>query len=201
MVLICTRTLARFRVINYFKPLLDAYQGPYKIKFYYWTGLQLLIRAVFFGLSALDRRLNLMSSILLLGVLIWSSEKFSPFKRKRCVLIEILFLANLFAMLVVIISQYDAIKSIMINSFISLAMLQFVCLVILHFKVLLFETFPRCEMTLNRELNKCFLVFKNLRSREDPIARSCRLELVNPVPEKAYNYEELQEPLAAIGQC
>ena len=47
MVLIFTKTLGRFKIINYFKSLLDAYQGPYKIKFYYWTGLKLLLRAIY----------------------------------------------------------------------------------------------------------------------------------------------------------
>ena len=107
MILIFTRIFARFKIINHFKPLLDAYQGPYKIKFYYWTGLQLLIRAVFFGLSALDKSLNVMLSIIILGALIWSGEKLSPFKRKGNVLIENLFLSNLFMMLVINISQYD----------------------------------------------------------------------------------------------
>ena len=197
MVLIFTRTLAQFKVINHFKPLLDAYQGPYKIKFYYWNGLQLLIRAVFFGLSALDKSLNVMVSILLLGVLIWSSEKFSLFKRKGTSLVEILFLLNLFVMFTITISRYDAVNSAMISTLISLAMLQFVCIVILHLKVFLFETFPKCEMILDRELNKCFYALRNLRGREDP---RCQLELVNPVPEKDYNYEKLQDSLVAIGQ-
>ena len=39
VILLFTRALSRFRFINKFKPLLDAYQGPYKNKFYYWTGL------------------------------------------------------------------------------------------------------------------------------------------------------------------
>ena len=33
VILLCTRTLSRFKFIIKFKPLLDAYQGPYKIKF------------------------------------------------------------------------------------------------------------------------------------------------------------------------
>ena len=59
VILLFTRTLSRFRFINKFKPLLDAYQGPYKDKFYYWTGLQLLMRAVLFGISSLDRNINI----------------------------------------------------------------------------------------------------------------------------------------------
>ena len=50
VILLYTRTLSQFQFINKFKPLLDAYQGPYKYMFYYWTGLQLLIRAVFFSI-------------------------------------------------------------------------------------------------------------------------------------------------------
>ena len=42
VILLFTRILSRFQHINKFKPLLDAYQGPYKDKYYYWTGLQLL---------------------------------------------------------------------------------------------------------------------------------------------------------------
>ena len=146
MVLIFTKTLAQFKIINYFKPLLDAYQGPYKIKFYYWTGLQLLLRAIIFGLSALDKSLNIMLSILLLGALIWSSEKLSPFKRKGNALIEKLFLSNLYVMLVINISQYDAVDNIVISVLISLAILQLLCIVILHFKTLLIE---KCEIVFD----------------------------------------------------
>ena len=200
MVLIFTKTLGRFKIINYFKPLLDAYQGPYKIKFYYWTGLQLLLRAVIFGLSALDKSLNVMLNILLLGALIWSSEKLSPFKRKGNALIEKLFLSNLYVMLVINTSQYDAVNNIVISVLISLAMLQLLCIVILHFKTLLIETFPKCEIAfdftkVSLQLSKFFKVFRNLKGRE---GSTRDLELVNPVPEKTYNYEEFQEPLVAI---
>ena len=65
VILLFTRTLSRFRFINKFKPLLDTFQGPYNDKFYYWTGLQFLIRAVLFGISSLDKNLNLTVSIIL----------------------------------------------------------------------------------------------------------------------------------------
>ena len=200
MILIFTKTLGRFKIINYFKPLLDAYQGPYKIKFYYWTGLQLLLRAIIFGLSALDKSLNVMSSILLLGALIWSSEKLSPFKRKGNALIKKLFLSNLYVMLVINTSQYDTVNNIVISVLISLAMLQLLCIVIWHFKTLLTETFPKCEIVfdfkkVSLQLSNFFKVFRNLKGREDS---THDLELVNPVPEKTYNYEEFQEPLIAI---
>ena len=197
MILTFTRTIARFKIINHFKPLLDAYQGPYKIKFYYWTGLQLLIRAIFFGLSALDKSLNIMLSILLLGTLLWLNEKLSPYKRKGNALMEKLFLLNLFVMFVINISQYDTINNIMISVLISLAMLQLLCIVILHFKTLLIETFPKCEIVFdfNRVSLQVSKYFRNFKGREGP---RHDLELTNPVPEKTYNYEEFQEPLVAI---
>ena len=85
VILLFTRTLSlsRFRFINKFKPLLDAYQGPYKDKYYYWTGLQLLIRAVFFGISSLDRNTNISISILLLSVIIGFHGMMQPFKIKH----------------------------------------------------------------------------------------------------------------------
>ena len=152
MVLLFTKTLARFKIINHFKPLLDAYQGPYKIKFYYWAGVQLLMRAVIFGLSALDKSLNVMLCILLLGTLLWLNEKLLLFKRKRNALIEKSFLLNLFVMLVINTSQYDTVNNIMIRVLISLAMLQLLCIVILHFKTLLNESFPKCEIIINFNL-------------------------------------------------
>ena len=35
--LLFTRYLSRFRIINQFKPLLDAFQGSYKDRYYYWV--------------------------------------------------------------------------------------------------------------------------------------------------------------------
>ena len=36
------------RWVSKIRPLIDAYQGPYKIKFRFWTGLMLLIRLILF---------------------------------------------------------------------------------------------------------------------------------------------------------
>ena len=69
VILLFTRTLSRFKFITKFKPILNAYQGPYKVKLYYWTGLQLVIRTIFFGLSSLDRKVNLVTGIILLSIL------------------------------------------------------------------------------------------------------------------------------------
>ena len=106
IILILTRTLLYCKVVNYFKPLLDAYQGPYKIKFYYWTGLQLVFRVIFLGLSALDRETNLMISIILLGAMICHQKMF-PFIRRINNIIEILSLLNLQVVFVITYVFHD----------------------------------------------------------------------------------------------
>ena len=82
VILLFTRTLSRFRFINKLRPLLDAYQGPYKIRYYYWTGFQLGIRAVFFGISTFDRNVNLTVSIILFDILGGIHGTVQPFNYK-----------------------------------------------------------------------------------------------------------------------
>ena len=188
IVLIFTRTLSYFRVVNYFKPLLDAYQGPYKIKFYYWTGLQLVVRAIFFGLSALDREINLMISIILLGVIICLQNVF-PFIKKINNTIEILSLLNL--QVIFVIAYFMPRNDIMINFAISLLMLQLICIIALHVKVAFCDSSNFTEITLNK-LSKRLLCFGKQESRRQPI------QLNSVAPEVMYNYKEFQEPL--IGQ-
>ena len=82
VILLFTRTLSRFRFINRFKPLLDAYQGPYKIRYYNYTGIELLIRVIFFALSSLERNINLVLGTIIFSVIIGIHGITSPLKNK-----------------------------------------------------------------------------------------------------------------------
>ena len=124
VVLIFTKQLSYFKVVNYFKPLLDAYQDPYKIKFYYWTGLQLLTRAILFGMSNLDRESNLMVASLLLAIIVWANGKISPFNSTVNNAMDFSFLLNL--VILFIVSMYTHSTAI-VNIFVSIAMLQLLC--------------------------------------------------------------------------
>ena len=95
VILLFTRTLSRFRFVNKFKPVLDAYQGPYKDKFYYWTGLQLTIRAVLFGISSLDRKTNIAISIIIFGMILGLHGMVRPFKIKYKNYQELILFLNL----------------------------------------------------------------------------------------------------------
>ena len=53
-----------------------------KFKFYYWTGLQLLIQAIVFGISSLDSRINISISIVIFSILIGIHGTVQPFVKK-----------------------------------------------------------------------------------------------------------------------
>ena len=98
-ILCFTKTAMRLRLVNHFKPLIDAYQGPYKYKYYYWIGLRLVVRAVFFGLSALDRNINLTIGIILLAIISTIQAKINPFKSSYKNFYESCFLLYLSAVI------------------------------------------------------------------------------------------------------
>ena len=93
--LLFARKLLRFKYINTFKPLLDAYFGPYKDNFFYRTGLQLIFRAIFLGLSALHQNVNLTCGIVVLGILLCFQGLLHPFKSNYKNVQEALVILNL----------------------------------------------------------------------------------------------------------
>ena len=82
IILLFTRYLSQFRVINHYKPLLDAFQGSYKDKYYYWVGVHITIRSLFFSMYAFQTRLKLFLSTILLVFLASSVLVFIPTKTK-----------------------------------------------------------------------------------------------------------------------
>ena len=84
----------RFQSVNRFKPLLDAYQGPYKDHYCYWTALQLLIRAVFCGIATLEKNISLIIGAAVTSGLIGLYVFVGPFKSKIKNFQELLFTIN-----------------------------------------------------------------------------------------------------------
>jgi len=149
MFIFFAKNLASFKVMNYLISLLDVYQGPYKDKYYFWTGLQLLIRAVFFGLSALEKHTNLKACIVILVIMIWLHEKCWPFKSKRANITELLVLMNIH--IVFIVSYFSTSSNVSINILVAIAMCQLGCIVLFHATTLL----NRCTNCISmKQLNK-----------------------------------------------
>ena len=59
IILLFRRYLSWFRFINHFKPILDAFQGTYKDKYYYWVGVHITLRSIFYALYAFQPNLRL----------------------------------------------------------------------------------------------------------------------------------------------
>ena len=132
VILLFTRTLSRFNFINKFKPLLDAYQGPYKIKFYYWTGLQLLIRAVFFGTSSLDRNLSLTVGITLFSLVGGIQGVLKPFKDEYKHCQEQIFLVNVTILYAFLLYNQEATNTMAVNIMIAMTAIHFTLIIAYH---------------------------------------------------------------------
>jgi len=194
VVLIFTKKLSYFKVVTYFKPLLDAYQGPYKITFYYWPGLQLLLRAFFFALSATDRNINLTISIIMFEVLIWLQVKCIPFKTFENNAMEFISLVNLhtvFAMSLVITSE-----SVIVDISVALAMFHLACIILIHLKRgLLKSSVCFTKISIFISASKSLLNIWHMNAQQQD-----HIQLVNAAPEVDYNYKEFQEPLIGFSK-
>jgi len=124
--------LSRFRFINRFKPLLDAYQGPYKINYYYFTGVQLLIRVIFFGVSSLERNTNLVLGIVLLSIIICIHGIISPLKNKVKHFQEMLYITNLQILYTIALYDHQVISVIVNNVLFGFAAFHFTLIVMYH---------------------------------------------------------------------
>ena len=86
--------------VNKIKPLLDAYQGPYRDQFRYWTGLLLFVRIVLFAIfggNALgDPRINLFAITVVVATLLGFWVIVGKVYKNLCTkLLETFFLLNL----------------------------------------------------------------------------------------------------------
>ena len=159
VLLLFARQLLRFKYINNFKPLLDAYFGPYKDKFSYWTGLQLMLRAVFFGLSAFQRNVNLISGIILLGLLLCIQGLVCPFKSRYKNVQEALVLLNLQAVYALALySDDDTNANMQIIQVLILLMLVYFIIVFSYHCLMSTAT---CSKVILRVRNKLLEIFRN----------------------------------------
>ena len=180
VILLFTRTLLRFRMVSYFKPLLDAYLGPYEDNCYYWTGLQLLIRTIIFSVSALETNISLYIGCVVLGMLGNIHCYAAPFKSKMKNFNERFFILNLMILYSVSsLQNINTAEQIVINTTIYIAILYFTFIVIFHIAT------SHCGITIERVQNA-------IRRPNERVAVQ-RYDL--GIPDVAYNYAEFRESL------
>ena len=205
VILLFTKTVSRFSIVTKFRPLLDAYQGPYKIKFYYWTGLQLMLRTVFFGLSSLDSNINLTIGIIILFMVNVVHACSKSFKSTIRNYQESLFIINLLGLYAFTLSfSQNEISKASVNVLIMMALVQLALIVLYHiFKYVCKRKFKQRAVSM---LHASYNVLTNWITRfyTKPIARGHdqQFQLRNcNIPDVTYNYHEYQEPLIGQEYC
>ena len=193
VILLFTRTLSRFRFVNKFKPLLDAYQGPYKDTFHFWTGLQLLLRVVFFGLSSLDRDSNLIAGAILLAMFGGICGVIQPFKSKVKNYQELVLIFNLHGLYVISLHKYD---HTFVNILIIMVAVHFTLIIMYHIIAYTFGGVVRNKMQLI--INILIRWVNGLKNRFRHQQFQLEENIRNNIPEVAFNYGEYLEPL--VGQ-
>jgi len=192
IILLFTRTLSRFNVVNKFKPLLDAYQGPYKIKFYYWTGLQLVIRVVFFSISSLDIKINITAGIIILSIIEGVEVICKPFKSKfnnyqeLCLIINLLVLYTL-----TLSSQEDDVNMTGVNIMITMAAAHFSLIITYH---VITYVCGGSRLSIEPYMHKIREWVSKLNKK--PRRKCANIQLQNEVPE-ANRYNLYRESLLA----
>ena len=83
------------KLINHFKPLLDAFQGSFKDKYHYWIGIHIGLRSIFYTLYALQQSLRLIIGVVILILFACFFGYTQPYKKKAVNFQELLLLANL----------------------------------------------------------------------------------------------------------
>ena len=205
VILLFTKAASRFNIVTKFKPLLDAYQGPYKIKFYYWTGLQLMLRTVLFGLSSLDSNINLTVGMSILSIVNIVHAYIKPFKSKIKNYQENLFILNLLGLYIFTASfaKYDINKTF-VNVLIIMAMFQLALIVMYHiFKY-------ACNKRIKEKAVSMLHAFHSMAKGwitgcdKRPIITGCNQRFQHrdySIPEVTYKYHEYQEPLIGQEYC
>ena len=187
IILLFTKMLSRFQLINKFKPFLDAYQGPYKLRFHYWISLQLLIRAVFFGISALDKSVNVTIGSVILSVLIGLHGFVQSFKNSFKNYQEFLYIINLQILYILTLSDYQGTTTI--NVMVTVAAIQFIFIIIYH--IITYSYSEVIRIKINHFTNTVTTWIGKLNK---PSNIGLHLHNVK-IPEVTYNCREFLEPL------
>jgi len=138
--LLFTKVSYRIKFVsNHLKPFLDAYQAPFKLKHYYYFGIELLIRPVLFafgnGILAPHKTMAVYSFIC--GILLIYLCVFKPFKSSATSILYTSFVLNLSCKILLYLYFDNKTTStsyvILFNTLVVIALTEFGCTVLYHF--------------------------------------------------------------------
>ena len=152
------------------------------------TGL--LIRAVFFSLSALKKEYSLLSGLAVIGALLCIQGIVQPFKSRFNNVQESFVLLNL--LLLYLFTLHDHYN----NTSTSIA--QYLILVVLLYFILFIVC--TCVTTMCRSKVDHFkhFIVKQIFTKKKNNRKSFELNTTNKIPDVTFNYKEFQEPLVAV---
>ena len=190
IILLFRRYLSWFGFINHFKPILDAFQGSYKDKYYYWVGVHITLRSIFYALYAFQPNLRLMLAVTILIIFACCFGYIQPYKNRAINIQEVLLLSNLTILHAASYSS-NSIFFIFTNVTISLAFIQFCTILLCHF--LIYTCHCNVVVIILVTLKEKIMKFCNRRKPDDC---SNEISLLN-IPERTYNYSEYQDGLVS----
>ena len=186
--LLFVRSLSRFKIVNHFKPFLDAFQGSFKDKYHYWLGIQISLRSLFFVFYIFRTQIKLILSTIVLLCYSLSFGYIYPNKNKLVNIQELLLLLNLTIIYAVSYQSNTKIFSSFTNILAVVTFIQF-CLIILY-HILIY--------TLHCDLVN---VFKWLVKKITPVNKSNQLfghkNAPLNIPDCTHNYTEYREGLVS----
>ena len=194
--LLFPRTVSRYHFVNRFKPLLDAYFGPYKQNYSFWTGLQLLIRSGFFGFSALSKNLSLCCGAFLVGIMLCIHGTVHPFKSKFKNFQESFVLLNLLAVYVTALysdNEDNRYRILVIRSLIIIILLYFIGLILCHYVMI------KVGDAIKEKGNEIKQLLMKKFTKKQTSSQSFNIKyLSSKIPDVAFNYNEFREPLVVV---
>ena len=123
----------RFKMINRFKPIIDAFQGPFKHHCYYWIGLHLFIRNIMFLLSALLKDLSIAIGGIIIITISIVHGYIQPYKSSMINFQESLLLYNYSILCVLLLLNDDEFYSVIVlNVMVGLSMVHFLIIIAYH---------------------------------------------------------------------
>ena len=184
IILLFTRYLAWFKLVNHFKPILDAFQASYKERYYYWIAVHIILRSVFFVLYAFPTKVRLLLASIILVLYTSCFAYILPNKNKLVNFQELLLLINLTIMHIAALQNSDHMFHVVTNLMISLVFIQLCSTVVYHFL-----TFTcHCDIKNLLQNFKKKLKCHNMQHHLDNIT-------LLSIPERTYNYSEYRDGL------
>jgi len=184
--LLFTRYFQQFRLINRFKPLLDAFQGSYKDEYHHWLAVHNVLRSLFFALYGFQIKLRLIIATMILVFFTAYHGYTRPHKNKLVNIQELSLLVNLTIMYAASYHYSENVFAVVINIMISFAYIQFCALLFYHFLAY------TCHRNLADILQR--MKQKMIFTKSNKCQSSYDIALLD-IPECTFKYNQYQDGL------